>query len=110
LSAPFTPTFDARAKQALQSVASVPRIFVTWLDSTPPLPWHSATCAFSTCRAPHSPRNWRTASTSVNIPYMPGCVQDRPPPFVLTVRDQRRATEPQTDSVSQSYFLQKLRC
>ncbi len=34
-------------------------------------------------RSPHSPRNWRVASTSRNMPYWPGCVYESPPPFVF---------------------------
>src|SRR5215210_8263058 len=45
---------------------------VTWLERTPPLPWTRATFAFSTCRPPHSPRSWRTASTIRSSPYIPG--------------------------------------
>jgi hypothetical protein len=54
------------------SVASVPRIMVACEDSTPPLPCASATSQSLTCRAPHSPRNWRTASISRSSPYIPG--------------------------------------
>ena len=34
----------------------------------------TATSALGTWRFPHSPRSWRTASTRMNIPYMPGWV------------------------------------
>src|SRR3546814_4495419 len=47
---------------AAHSVASVPRMLLTWLDSTPPLPWHSASSAPATWRAPASPRSCRTRS------------------------------------------------
>src|SRR6185369_8126489 len=48
------------------------RMTVALPASTPPNPWASAVRAFSTCRLPHSPRNWRTASTSKKIPNIPG--------------------------------------
>src|SRR5690606_35177133 len=56
------------------SVASVPSTTVPIVESTPPEPWATATSAPSTCRGPHSPRSWRTASTSRNMPYIPGWV------------------------------------
>jgi pimeloyl-ACP methyl ester carboxylesterase len=54
------------------SVACVPRITVAWEDRTPPLPCANATSQSFTCRAPHSPRSWRTASIKRNSPYIPG--------------------------------------
>src|SRR2546426_9090612 len=49
----------------------------------PPSPWQRASAAPTTCRGPHSPRSCRTASTSVNMPYMPLCVYESPPPVVF---------------------------
>ena len=51
-----------------------------------------------TCRSPHSPRNWRTPSTSKKMPYMPGWQYDRPPPDVLSGNDPPAAScrRPQT--------------
>jgi len=62
----------ARALAHNYRVAAVPRITVACEDSTPPLPCAMATSQSLTCRAPHSPRNCRTASISKNRPYMPG--------------------------------------
>ena len=56
------------------SVASVPSTTVPMDDSTPPEPWATAISASGTWRSPHSPRSCRTASTSRNMPYCPGCV------------------------------------
>src|SRR6185369_9316954 len=53
---------------------SVEAISVAAALNMPPRPWQSATVQSGTWRSPHSPRSWRTASTSVNIPYMPLCV------------------------------------
>ena len=58
--------------RAAYSVVAPPRMMVAWADSTPPLPCTRAVSAAATWRAPHSPRNWRTASISRNRPYMPG--------------------------------------
>src|SRR5207302_3862420 len=65
------------------NVASVPRTTVPVAESTPPQPCATATSAPATCRAPHSPRSCRVASTRRNMPYWPGCVYDSPPPFVF---------------------------
>src|SRR5207245_9505680 len=49
---------------------SVPAIRVAAALNMPPSPWQRAIVAPATCRGPHSPRSCRTASTSVNMPYM----------------------------------------
>ena len=52
--------FRGRASVAwCYAVSWVPRTTVAWLESTPPLPWATATCAPETWRSPHSPRSWR---------------------------------------------------
>src|SRR5690606_32021121 len=71
------------ARRGHQKESRVPRMAVTWLDSTPPLPWASASRAPGTCRSPAPPRSCSTASTSVKSPYMRGCTHDSPPPFVF---------------------------
>src|SRR5579883_2593660 len=58
----------------LQSVAAVPSTIVEVHDNTPPHPFATAISAPGTWRSTHSPRSWRTASTSTNMPYMPGWV------------------------------------
>src|SRR5688572_22682152 len=62
-----------------------------WFDSTsvpaaesmPPMPFTSPSFTFGTWRGPHSPRSCRTDSMMGKIPYMPLCVYESPPPFVL---------------------------
>ena len=66
------------------AVAAVPKITLACAESTPPLPCTIATSCFFTCRAPHSPRNWRTPSIRMNSPYMPGWQYESPPPLVFT--------------------------
>src|SRR5689334_6044346 len=46
---------------------SVPAMSVAAALNIPPRPWQSAIRQSATWRGPHSPRSWRTASTSVNI-------------------------------------------
>src|SRR5262249_36908049 len=65
---------DRRLDAGGHSVPSVPSTTVPIVDSTPPDPWATATSWFSIWRRPASPRSWRTASTSRNIPYIPGWV------------------------------------
>src|SRR4051794_19116496 len=77
---------DGRFEPGHQRVASVPSTAVDMQDSTIPDPWATAMLASSTWRGPHSPRSWRTASTTRNIPYIPGCVYDRPPPLVFMAK------------------------
>ena len=48
------------ARRGAYTVAAVPRITVACDDSTPPLPCTIAMSCSFTCRAPHSPRSWRT--------------------------------------------------
>src|SRR5688572_25074814 len=95
--------------QVAHSVSSVPSNAVIWLESTPPLPCASATLAFFTWRAPVSPRNCRTASTSRKIPYMPGWTHDRPPPFVLTASAPPGAMRPPETKAPPSPLAQKPR-
>src|SRR3990172_8759894 len=38
----------------------------------------------ATCRAPACPRNWKTDSSSANMPYMPVWQYDSPPPLVFS--------------------------
>ncbi len=59
---------------AAHRTAPVPRTKVDMHDKTTPEPWATATSAPVTCRSPHSPRSWRTASTTRNMPYIPGWV------------------------------------
>src|SRR5262249_47656000 len=73
---------------------SVPQISVAAELNTPPRPWQTAVVAPATCRAPHSARSWRTASTSVNMPYMPLWVYDRPPPLVFMGKAPPGAVRP----------------
>ena len=62
------------------TVTWLPRITVDCDDSTPPLPWASATSQSLTWRAPHSPRrpddesNERnnSAFVTVRLPFKPG--------------------------------------
>ena len=42
--------------------------------TSPPCHSPATTLAFGTCRAPHSPRNWRVASMMGKMPYIPECV------------------------------------
>ena len=53
---------------------SAPRTRVPVDDRAPPVPLTSANWQLSTWRWPHSPRNWRVASSSKNMPYVPGWV------------------------------------
>ena len=53
-----------------------------------------AVFAFATWRGPHSPRSCRTASVSVNMPYMPLCVYESPPPFVFNGNGPPGAVRP----------------
>src|SRR5688572_9989635 len=66
------PASLPRPPRLRYTVFPEPKITVTWLDSTPPLPCASATSQSFTCAGPRSPRIWRTASISRKMPYMPG--------------------------------------
>src|SRR5215468_5456942 len=98
-----------RAGMSFQSVDGAPRMTVACEDSTPPFPCAIATSQSFTCRAPHSPRNWRTASISSRSPYMPGWQYDSPPPLVLTARLPLGAMRPPLTNAPPSPFLQKPR-
>src|SRR5918996_4333255 len=62
---------------------SFDRTSVPAAESIPPIPFTSEILALGTWRAPHSPRSWRVASIMGKMPYIPECVYDNPPPFVL---------------------------
>src|SRR5581483_5546811 len=78
-------------------------------DSTPPEPLATAILQPGTCRGPASPRSWRTASTIRNIPYMPGCVYDSPPPLVLVGSSPPGPSLPSSTNGPPSPFLQNPR-
>ena len=63
----------------------------------------------ATCRSPHSPRSWRTASTSRNMPYCPGCVYERPPPLVFVGNEPPGPSLPSSTNAPPSPFAQKPR-
>ena len=66
-----------------------------------------AVFAPATCRSPHSPRSWRTASTSVNMPYIPLWVYDSPPPLVFIGNGPPGAVRPPDTNGPPSPGLQK---
>src|SRR6218665_3525770 len=103
-----TPASAAGVAQC-QSVSSVSSTSVTWLESSPPLPCATASCAFFTWRSPAWPLSCCLASTMVNSPYMPGGVHDSPPPLVLTGSAPPGAMRPLSTNAPASPLLQKPR-
>ncbi|CPN11517.1 Uncharacterised protein [Bordetella pertussis] len=76
-----------------------------WPGSTARRRWHAP----STWRSPHSPRSCATDSMTVNSPYMPGWLHDRPPPLVLTGRLPPGAIAPLSTNAPASPLAQKPR-
>src|SRR5207248_5386089 len=75
-------------------------------ENQPPVPFTQQTCAPGTCRGPHSPRSCRAASTSRNIPRIPGWQCDRPPPSVFVGRAPPTRSLPSATNSPPSPFLQ----
>src|SRR5207253_2478507 len=86
---------------------SVPAMSVAAALNMPPSPWQSAIRAPATCRGPHSPRSCRTASTSVNMPYIPLCVYESPPPLVFIGKEPPGAVRWPETNAPPSPSLQK---
>src|SRR2546422_2693345 len=85
---------------------SLAKMIVLAALNHPPVPLTHASRAPSTCRGPHSPRSCLTASTSRNIPRMPGWHDDRPPPSVLVGRAPPTRSFPSSTNGPPSPFLQ----
>src|SRR5215831_666018 len=67
----------------VRATSAVPSTSVPALMNMPPTPWATLTFTPGTWAAA-SPRSCRTDSWMANIPYIPVCVYERPPPLVFS--------------------------